>query len=140
MVSDKKKVALKPSLQRIEDAQAKTINRIVEARLQQSPDRVVIAQLREERDQLKDMLSHLQMKSRVRVTKEYVFNMTDGVLELLREFLQEELNTMLRGGKNEKSRIYVNCQNELNVVLAEQDKRTKKATAESAPEPLADAA
>ena len=66
--------------------------------------------------------------------------MTDVVLELLRVFLKEELQTMLRGGRNEKNRLYVERQNELNVVLAEQKRRTEQVAAKLAVEPIANAA
>lgn len=135
-----KKTALKPSLQRIVDARYELTTRIADERLRSNTDQMLIKQLRVEKRQLKDMLAHLSLANRVKVTKEYVYNMADSVLELLRQFLKDELDTMLRGGKNDKNRIYVDCLNELNVVLAEQDKRTKLPSAKSEVESLADAA
>lgn len=134
-----KKTALKPSLQRIVDARYELTTRIADERLRSNSDQTLIKHLRMEKRQLKDMLAHLSLANRVKVTKEYVYNMADSVLELLRLFLKDELDTMLRGGKNDKNRIYIDCQNELNVVLAEQDKRTKQPSAKSEVESLTDA-
>ncbi len=135
-----KKTMLKPSLQRIEDARDGIKYRIVEERSRPFPDQVLVTQLKKEKLQIKEMIGHLCMNSRVRVTKQYVFNMSDRVLELLCEFLQTELSTMLRGGKNDKSHDYVNCQNERNVVLAEQEMRAERLAAAPTEVETADAA
>ncbi len=134
----RKNAALKPSLRLFEDAYYRVILRIVSERSKTSRDKVLVAQLKKEKRQLKDIVSHLDR--RVSITALYVFNMTDVVLELLRVFLKEELQTMLRGGRNEKNRLYVERQNELNVVLAEQKRRTEQVAAKLAVEPIANAA
>ncbi len=134
----RKNPALKPSLRLFEDAYYRVILRIVSERSKTSRDKVLVAQLKKEKRQLKDIVSHLDR--RVSITAQYVFNMTDAVLELLRVFLKEELQTMLRGGRNDKNREYVERQNELNVVLAEQKRRDEQAATKLSVEPLADAA
>jgi hypothetical protein len=72
---------------------------------------------------MKRLLGHLQAPTRISIKKGYVFNMTDAVLELLRLYLQDELQTMLSGGKNASNSLYVQTYNELNVVIAEQRNR-----------------
>lgn len=134
----RKNAALKPSLRPFEDAYYRVKLQIATERSKTSCDKVLVAQLKEEKRQLKDIVSHLDR--RVSITALYVFNMTDAVLELLRVFLKEELQTMLRGGRNEKNRLYVERQNELNVVLAEQKRRTEQVAAKLAVEPIANAA
>jgi hypothetical protein len=130
--------ARKPSLRPFEAAYSNVKLRIVSERSKTSCDKVLVAQLKEEKRQLKDIVSHLDR--RVSITAQYVFNMTDAVLELLRGFLKEELQTMLRGGRNDKNRAYVERQNELNVVLAEQKRRAEQVSVKSAIESVADAA
>jgi hypothetical protein len=119
----KKAADLKPSLKRIDDARQQVIQQIAEERASTSPNAERIEDLRRDKDQMKRLLGHLQVPTRINIKKGYVFNMTDAVLELLRLYLQDELQTMLSGGKNASNSLYVGTQNELNVVIAEQQKR-----------------
>jgi hypothetical protein len=118
--------ALKPSMQKLADAHAAMEQVIKAEESRPLPDQIRISQLKREKLQLKEMIGHLSMKKRIKVTSQYVFNMYDSVLELLREYLQEERITMLRGGKNEKSRQYIDCSNELKVVSEEQRRRKRQ--------------
>ncbi len=123
---------LKPSLQRIEDARSEIKRRIAGERESLAPNPELISRLKKEKLQLKDMLRHLQLGSRPKINVPYVYNMMDSVIELLRQYLQDELATMLQGGKNESNREYVRVRDELRVVEAEQVRRT--AAAEKQPE------
>ncbi|MEY2665053.1 MAG: hypothetical protein RLZZ480_158 [Candidatus Parcubacteria bacterium] len=113
----------KPSLQRIEDARTAIKQQIAEERAFSAPRQEFLDKLRKEKLQMKDLLNHLQIPNRFVIKEEYVHNMMDSVLELLRRYLQDELNAMLRGGKNESNSRYIRVRNELGVVLAEQKRR-----------------
>ena len=121
-----KKIAPKPSLQRIEDARADIKRQIADERAFPAPNQELLSRLRKEKVQLKDLLGHLRLSPRFVIKEPYVFNMTNSVLELLRQYLQSELDTMLRGGKNHTNREFVRVQNELTVVVSEQSARKLK--------------
>jgi hypothetical protein len=124
------KAELKPSLQRILDVREAVKARIAQERIKPESDSCLVLLLKKEQRQLKRLFVHMSLQKRIRVTSEYVFNMTDGTLDVLREFIDLELQGMLRC-MNEKNRIYIDCEIERKTVIAEQQKRKQPATCEA---------